>query len=625
MRRTICAVACGVGVLGLPASTLAFNFSNDEGTVKGAFDSTVGVGFGYRLAAQSCDLAGSTACGSAANTAQYSNGDYGDLNYHQHQLYSAQVKGTHELLVEMPDGYKGMVRGTWFYDPAALHVDYAGMSQPAQEQIGYDVRLLDLWLSRDFQIDGNKARWRVGNQVQNWGESLYQAGGINVTNALDTQKLAVPGTLLKEAVIPAPMLSFGTAFGNGFTLDSYYQFWWNRNRVPPVGSYFSASNLYDKGRDPYNIGGPTGNLNFGGYNAGAIGNQANGGGIVSYGQLTQINNLLMQNTAYYNNPAYNTFALNNLPDNVPRSQGEYGIALHWRPEGKSLDLGAYVLNYHDKSPVLSFPNEGTSYQWNFLQDRKMYGLSANFPVGPVAVGAELSYRPEDALLLSGCYNANGNGVSDANTNGSTANCPLWMDQHRWQGHLTQQMYIEPGLGGAILSALGGATSAVLTAEEVGIYMPGVDPNKRYYRNIGGQQVFQMPDAGYIFWQQSGVPYQAANSGVPNTIAGGGGTAFSWGFTLDFNWTYDGNIIPGWQLTPGCTFTDAVRGDTPDVNVNWLQGVKSTNVYLLFTQNPGPTGRNWAAGLNWTNYFGGDPSRNSYADRDFIGGFMQYNF
>ena len=620
MIRRFCAVTVSAATLALPVGSQAFNFANDDSSVKGSLVSTVGVGFGYRIAPQGCSSIGDPGlCGGNSNVAQYSNGDYGDLNYGQHQLFSAQIKGTHELLVEFGEGYKAMARGTYVWDPAALKTNYVELSSQGEDQIGRDARILDLWLSHDFAIDGNKARWRLGNQVQNWGESLYGAGGINVTNALDVQKLLVPGTLLKEAVIPAPMLSFGATFGNGFTLDSYYQFWWGRNRQPPVGAYWSASNLYDKGREPLNLG--TANYNFGGYNAGSIAAFMNGGGRASRSQIDTLNQLLSSGDPSL--ASFNTYVQPNLPDQVPKNGGEYGIALHYRPEGLSLDLGAYFLNYHDKSPVLSYPGNQTQYQWTFLEDRKMYGVSANLPLGPVAFGWELSYRPKDALLLGGCYAGTGPSATSApdfNVNPAPVNCPLYRDMERWQTHLTQQIYIEPGMGGALLKALGGATSAIFTAEEVGIYMPGVSPTTTYSRTIGGQTFYQYPDAGYIFWQQSGAPY---GSSVP--VGGGGGTAFSWGFTADFNWTYDGSVISGWQMTPGVTFYDSVKGDTPDLNINYLHGVKSTNIYLLFNQSPQPGGQNWSAGLNYTNFFGGDAQRNFYADRDFVGGFVQYNF
>jgi hypothetical protein len=117
-------------------------------------------------------------------------------------------------------------------------------------------------------------------------------------------------------------------------------------------------------------------------------------------------------------------------------------------------------------------------------------------------------------------------------------------------------------------------------------------------------------------------------GVTQTIPGVG-TKFSAGYTIDFNWTYDGSLIPGWQVTPGVTFFHAVVGNTPTMLNNYAEGAKSTNAYILFNMNPAK----WQAGINYAKFFGGangdggGPSnlRQPLADRDFVGGFVTYNF
>jgi len=76
--------------------------------------------------------------------------------------------------------------------------------------------------------------------------------------------------------------------------------------------------------------------------------------------------------------------------------------VHYKPEGIPLDMGFYFMNYHDKMPVLSLMSDLTA-QWTYLENRKLYGVSANFPVGNWAVGWELSYRPKDAVALSSCF------------------------------------------------------------------------------------------------------------------------------------------------------------------------------------------------------------------------------
>ena len=156
--------------------------------------------------------------------------------------------------------------------------------------------------------------------------------------------------------------------------------------------------------------------------------------------------------------------------------------------------------------------------------------------------------------------------------------------------------------------------AVLTAELTWIYYPGVK-SSGVTRNIGGQSVTQVPAAGYYPWLNG-------NSNLGYPIVAAQGTANSVGATVDFNWTYDGTLIRGWQVTPGITFTDALYGYTPTFSANYLQGAKSVNLYVLFNQNPAV----WQAGINYTAFFGGHGSvGQAYADRNFIGMFVTRNF
>jgi len=343
-----------------------------------------------------------------------------------------------------------------------------------------------------------------------------------------------------------------------------------------------------------------------GYSAAYLARQANKSSLVSQSQLFA-HYKDADGDGFFNEPLGNVKS--------PKNSGQYGLSLHYRPEGLSLDLGMYMMNYHDKAPVINYISTAagsqTSFQYAFLEDRKMYGVSANFPVGAVAVGWELSYRPKDAVELGFCGTTPDQARTISTTTFSGSICQGYKDYQRYQSHLTQQIYIEPslwgGAGGTILSILGGATNAVFTAEEVGVYMPGFDANNPINTAPG---VYQLVDAGYAFWHNAG--YSA-------------GTNFSWGYTADFNWTYDGSLIKGWQVIPGATFYDSVKGDTPNVNANFFHGARAVNMYLLFNQSPGPSGRNWAAGLNYTMYFGGDDLRQPFSDRDFVGGFVQYNF
>lgn len=594
-KHTIIAGAVLSLIASLASPSHAFTFENESGSVQGSFDSTVTVGVGKRMQNQDCSLVGdpNSSCGASANTAQWSAGDNGDLNYNKGDIFSAYLKGTHELLLKMPDRWKFMARGSWMRDFKADDTRRTDLSDDAKNQVVRDLRLLDFWVSKEFSIGERDARLRLGNQVINWGESLFGIGGINATNALDLQRLMVPGTQIKEAVLPAPMLSLATSLGTGVNFEGYYQFSWNRNRLPPVGSYFSVADYYDKGREPVSFSGT--NFNVTGRDPASL------TGARSFSTAAAMAAIA----------ASGDFPVPIDPDIKAKNSGQYGLSMHYKPS--DVDFGFYFLNYHDKSPVLNLANSGTSYQWQFKEDRKLYGVSANFPLGNWAIGTELSYRPKDAVSLSGCYNAGG--ALDANTNGAVvSNCPMWADNKKYQLHVTGLLQLTPGDHGPVLNLLG-ADSGFLSAEAVFVRYPGIGKDKRISRMIDGVAVDQVPTAGYLIF------LDRTNPATP--IATGGGTANSWGYVLDFNVTYDGKLIPGWQVTPGITFSHSVQGDTPTFTANYLQGAKAANLYVLFNQNPAI----WQAGINYTTYFGGknDPARQVYKDRDFIGAFVSRSF
>ena len=562
----------------------AFQFQASE-DVKGSLDMQLTLGAGMRLVKQNPNLIGDPRVNGGANVAVSSNGDDGDLNYNRGDFFTTYLKFTPELLLKFPHDFKFMARGTALYDFKATDTRRTELADDAKDQAARDIQLLDLWVSKDLNIGGERARVRVGNQVISWGESIFAIGGINSTNALDFQKFSVPGTQIKEAVIPAPIISIASGLTHGINMEAYYQFRWNRNRLPPVGTYFSVADILGKGRQPFFVdvsGGPdTGN--FGGLDPAADPSQAN------------------------------TFGAVFRDDKTPRNSGQYGVAMHYKPEGISLDLGFYFMNYHDKMPVLSLMSDFTT-QWTYLENRKMYGVSANFPVGDWAVGWELSYRPKDAVALTSCFGPGT--VLDSNNNPTAAavDCPMYIDEKKFQMHLTGILSLTPGDYGWLLDILK-ADTATFTGEAVGIRYPGVSPDKRYTRNINGVQVTQVADAGYGFWK--GGPTTGA-AGTFNTVSPVG-DANSFGYTVDFNWAYDSKIIRGWTVLPGVTYFQAVHGNTPTLTANYLRGAKSANVYVLFNQNA-PT--RWQAGLNYTNYWG---DNQLLGDRDFIGGFITRNF
>lgn len=611
IRRSAARIAGTFALTSLASQiAMAAPFESSDGTIKGSFDSTMTAGFGIRAKNPSCGLTGdptaggSGACGAAANTAMWSAGDDGNLNYRKGDFFTAYVKGTHELLLKMPEqGLSAMVRGSYLLDAAADRTDRTELSSESKRKVARDVRLLDLWVAKSFSLGGQDGRVRIGNQVVNWGESLFLPGGINATNSLDYQRLQIPGTQLKEAVLPAPMVSVASSLGGGVNVEAYYQWKWNPNRYAPIGTYWSASDIGFQGeRQPVNVS--TSNFNAATLDgAGLLRNQG-AQGRISQAQLAAIN------AATIGGSDPSVFSVPIAPDVKPKNSGQWGVSAHYKPDNVQADFGAYAVRYHDKAPVLNTVG-GTQYQFQYLENRMVYGLSTNFPVGNWAIGGELSYRPKDAVALGGCFTPGQPLDANVNLNPiASADCPNWMETKKYEMHLTALLYLQKSEQPFILEPLG-ADSGFFSVEFVATRYPGVNP-AGMTRSVNGVAVTQLPASGYAFWFDN--PYD------PAARPKGVGTANSYGIIGDFNWTYDGTVIPGWQVTPGLTYFRGLKGNNPTFAATLMQGVQSANVYVLFNQNP----TKWQAGLNYTTYFGGG-ERNFYKDRAFFGGFVAYNF
>jgi Protein of unknown function (DUF1302) len=543
LALSLAAVAC----FGFGPAAVAFTFTTDN--INGAFDSTVTAAFGLRTKNPSCDLvtAGATGpnapAGCLAPTSAL--GDQGDLNYGKGDLFLGQIKGTHELVLKMPEEQLTfMARGNWVRDFAATHTTgiesgaaplglQGNLAEDARKDLAFKGRLLDLWVSKGFQIGDQQARVRLGNQVISWGESLFLPGGINATNSLDLMRLAQPGTQLKEAYLPVPILSFASGIPGGFNMEAYVQGSWNEDYFPPIGSYWNTTFALGKGHDTYGF-----------------------------------------------------------RDVSAKNWGQWGVSLRYQPEGRQVNFGLYVVEYHDKLPQLSF-NAGRP---GFLgavypENRMLYGASTNFRVGDWAIGGEVSYRPKDAVAL----NANTGCIAQA------GNC--WVDESRIQTHLTALLSLTSGgTGGTLLRWLH-ADTATLLSEAAMINYPGL---KSVYSGT------PISAGGYGWGQET----NSSASAVPV------GTTTSSGFNFDFSWVYDGKVIPGWQVQPEVYYFIAMSGRTPNVTAEFMSGAQSANFILSFIQNP----TKWQAAINYAKFWGGSsPFDQPFHDRDFFGAYVQRNF
>ncbi|MEE1886493.1 DUF1302 domain-containing protein [Pseudomonas carassii] len=541
MKRTITKVS-GLAVACMTPLAMGFTFETES--IRGSFDSTISYGLGLRTESQGCNLINQGTGGHhppAGCLAQTSGiGDQGDLNYDKGDLFTHYLKGTHELLLKLPEDFTFMARGSWIRDFAASDTSGAlsfntpsevgndGLTRSARDDLDFRARLLDLWVSKGFDVGDQRVRARLGNQVINWGESLFVQGGINNTNAYDLQALARPGVQLKEAVLPAPMLSLASGLGSGFNIEAYYQFAWNKSEIPPVGSYWSTSS-------------------------------ALGSGMKTYG----------------------------FDDKDARDSGQWGVSLRWQPQDTDLNLGLYVMRYHDKLPSLTTrlldPDTfAVAQQWEYPEDRMLYGISANLPIGDWAVGTELSYRPRDAVPLNPVLDLCGN---------NRGKC--WKDEKKFQWHLTGLYSMTPSNSPGLLELTGASTGSLLT-ELVVIKYPGL------HDSYDGEVIA----AGANTWQLD-----------PASAPRARGDKTSSGINLDFSLTYDGTLLPGWQVTPGIFYSRSLGGRTPNLAATFTEDASSMNLYLNFVRNPA----SWQISVNYAKFMGGDtPYDQLLRDRDYVG-------
>ena len=574
---------------------------------KGAWDTQFTLATGIRTENPSGSLT------TLGNNAEWGGGDYGDLNYKKGQLFSGQFKITSELLTtNKPTGIDFMARATGFYDFMAAKTNYVEMDPDAKAQMVKSVQLLDFWAGHKFTIDDNQWRFRVGNQVINWGESVFLFGGINATAAIDYQKSLIPGTQIKEYILPAPMMTLAGQLGGGWNTEAYIQLHQVVNRYAAIGSYWSTANYFGRGT-PDSISFNPANYNAWGQSAASYAQQYLGASTpVSGANLAAAN---AQMYAGMNGIVADKYLSNQMPSNAP----QFGISFHRKAEGSGVDYGLYYLHYTDKSPVFDYLNDptvsgGGDLQAKFLTNRQLFGASTNFQLGNWAMGSELSFRPKDAIALNACFTTPG--PTDTNTNGNplfsavpgSEQCPGHMDNKKWEWHMTAQSTLTPSDDELIMQHLLHAETATLTAEAVATYYPGVKPVMS--QNVNGTTVYSVLAAGGLTFLDNAGNYQSV------------GTPLSTGAIVDFNWTYDGSLAAGWQFTPGVTYYRAISGNTPNPAGTYLAGAQSLNFYFLINQNPTV----WQAGINLTAFSGGNiVGAQPYKDRNMIGAFITYNY
>ncbi|MBX3489175.1 DUF1302 domain-containing protein [Parvibaculum sp.] len=534
-------VAGGLMAAVVAVPDVAFAMQFKYGNADISFDTTISAGAAMRTSGRKCmyiSVANPQGC---ANDGLTDNYDDGNLNYDKWDVFSAPVSGLSELEVKLEDlGF--FLRGSYFFD--AIQSDKEStrrtdLTDAAVSRVGRRARLLDAYVYGDVDM-GIPVHFRLGNQVINWGESIFYGGGIAETNAFDVTKLRGAGAEIKEAFLPAPMALARFAPVSNLDVSAYYQFRWNETELDPVGTFFSLEDAVGPGA----VGlfyGPA----FGGFGDPAA------SGVDAPTQFLLGTGIPL------------------VADQRPSHSGQWGISALYFSEMLQTELGLYYMRYHQKVPVVGafaacdpiFGCYPTAYFRNYVSDQDLFGASASFVWQDISFGVDVAYQPDYAIPLADPFTA-------------AATTAFLVDPVGFTGTAVEQGFIRENRTQTILNALYSAGPA---APVFGTVI----------------RTFGMDDITFIG--------EMAWTHFDSKPAGTFGHSDAVGYILDITGSYQGVFGTPWVLYPGLSFRHDVNGTALDYAMTDSHIDARRQVTLRLNADYQST---WALGVSYTRNSGG---------------------
>jgi hypothetical protein len=426
-RKSFTALSLSIAALFAVPTAQAFELKLEDGW-KGSLDTTVSLGTSWRM--QSADpklySAGNSSAGPTPFNPNFvagipvgsggTNTDSGNLNWDKGDQFSTLLKVTSDL--SLSKGQMGaFARVKAWYDYAledqSVRRGHHGTNWTQNAKLsdsGYDrlqkfsgVALLDAYVYNTFDVAGKPLQLRLGNQVINWGESLF-IQGVNVVNPIDLSALRKPGAEVKEAFLPITALSANLGLGGGSSLEAFYQFRWTPSNIDSCGAYFGVveTQLTTKAGQPCSVALTTTTSSFSNFtnfnNPGLAGLAGAAGAGVSWipmadgreGDDSQFG-VAFRFPVEKLDTEFGVYAAR-ISSRTPVVSGITGS----RVNAALGPLAAAYLNNHPSVTVLSGGASGTTYGrgfWEYPNDIDVYALSASTNIAGWSIGAELSHTP----------------------------------------------------------------------------------------------------------------------------------------------------------------------------------------------------------------------------------------
>jgi hypothetical protein len=615
-------------VLALPAGAVEFSFV--DGEVTGSLDTTLSYGQLYRVQGQD-------------KTNDDTNGNDGNRNFDT-GLVSEVFKVTSDLEANYQN-YGLFVRGTAFYDtqimdkrndnddyrPSQSYPNNPYFTDETRESAGTNAEILDAYVYGNWDVGSMPLTVKVGRQVFNWGEGIFYRGGINTTNPIDAAKFRLPGSELKEVLVPVEAINFNIGLTDNLSLESFYQWNWKESAIDPAGTFFSETDLFaDGGNTAYTrYDNPLLPVVMSGYES------ALAAGLVG-------NGLYGPNS--YLDPENKVFKVANVGRDInAKNDGQYGFALRYVAEELNLtEFGFYFINYHAKEPqiavdlsqydgvdlaalqssqgpfasaVATLDAAGNAVaRREYVEDIRVYGFSFNTNIGEASVFGEIAYRPNlpvgisatndllGDLLIPGFFGETN--IYDGNVPGDQACAdisgkqlcrgPLFHNYERIEAfNLSIGTIYNFGPAMSFDSLLGVAELASEHARSSDLTYTAYDGSERGFAG--------RPNGAYV----SGYDDEDQLD------------RDAYGYTLALSGTWN-DVYAGVNLSPFAVFKHNFQGNSHQTG-NFVEGAMAYSVGLRASYL-----NSLEAEVQYTEYYGAGQN-NSGRDRDNVGVNLKYSF
>lgn len=368
------------------------------------------------------------------------NGDDGRLNFDNGDLTSGSFKFVSEFSGDLSANLSFFARVSGFYDAVLADDGSYERSKPfgddVEDEHHLDIKLLDAFLSYDFDVAGMPAMVRVGNQVINWGESTFLLGGNSVFNPIDVPAIRKPGAEIKEALLPVEAIYASFTLPYDVSVEAYVG-GWDRFKIDNGGTPFGSSDAAFPGSSANKGGsfiggsiyGGAGKINYEHASMGAltqlIGSAAEAYALTlgiteashpassfNFDQSTLTGTTPEEARIAYDDPYY----IKRLDDEEPNDFDNAGIAIRWYSEALgSTEFALYAQKYTDRIPRFGIralgPQLGFSTAGGVTTDSTNRGVSIS-GCGATAVGADAGTGVEGITFADTNSALPGTGISD---------------------------------------------------------------------------------------------------------------------------------------------------------------------------------------------------------------------